>query len=118
MVKAYLHSALWCSPTPDDAEHEHLDAWRDLEHYTPEAVIEATVICQVFYLRNARLLTAVNPDMSQHGHDLWLTRNHHGAGFWDRGYPQIVGDLLTAEAEALGERFAFAGVNGEVEFDG
>ena len=23
--------------------------------------------------------------LAQIGHDLWLTRNGHGAGFWDRG---------------------------------
>lgn len=26
-------------------------------------------------------------DMGQLGHDLWLTRNGHGAGFWDRSLP-------------------------------
>jgi hypothetical protein len=37
------------------------------------------------------------------GHDLWLTRNGHGAGFWDR--PEIYGDktdLFTGMARAQG----------------
>jgi hypothetical protein len=39
----------------------------------------------------------------QVGHDLWLTRNGHGAGFWDR--PEVYGsraDLFTSMARAQG----------------
>ena len=39
---------------------------------------------------------------AQHGHDFALTRNHHGAGFWDRGYGDV-GDRLTDAAQAYGE---------------
>lgn len=35
------------------------------------------------------------------GHDLALTRNGHGTGFWDRGLGAI-GDTLTDEAKAYG----------------
>lgn len=38
----------------------------------------------------------------QLGHDLWLTRQGHGAGFWDRGYPYEIGNELTEYAKALG----------------
>jgi hypothetical protein len=37
-------------------------------------------------------------------HDFWLTRNHHGAGFWDRDYPDDIGDKLTDLAHMYGER--------------
>lgn len=40
---------------------------------------------------------------SQHGHDFLLTRNHHGAGFWDRGYPYAIANVLTENAQAYGE---------------
>jgi len=36
------------------------------------------------------------------GHDFALTRNHHGAGFLDRGYGPI-GDALTDAAQIYGE---------------
>lgn len=45
--------------------------------------------------------TAVEAAAEHFGHDLYLTRNSHGAGFWDRG----MGDLglrLTEAAEQLG----------------
>lgn len=38
---------------------------------------------------------------SQMGHDLYLTRCGHGAGFWDRGLGKL-GDRLTQAAESLG----------------
>ncbi len=36
------------------------------------------------------------------GHDLWLTRNRHGTGFWDRGLGAL-GDRLADAARSLGE---------------
>lgn len=37
----------------------------------------------------------------QLGHDFSLTRNHHGAGFWDRGWEEL-GDWLTRISQAMG----------------
>lgn len=34
------------------------------------------------------------------GHDFWLTRNGHGAGFWDRGLKH--GDVLTEKCKPYG----------------
>lgn len=39
----------------------------------------------------------------QLGHDFNLTRNHHGAGFWDRGYGEL-GDWLTRVAQSYGSQ--------------
>ena len=38
---------------------------------------------------------------SQVGHDFFLTRNHHGAGFWDRGIGTL-GETLTGLADSFG----------------
>lgn len=35
------------------------------------------------------------------GHDLLLTRDHHGVGFWDRGLGEL-GEYLTERAERIG----------------
>ena len=45
-------------------------------------------------------LSGIEPE--QLGHDLWLTRNRHGAGFWDRGLGEI-GDKLTELAHSYGD---------------
>ena len=49
-------------------------------------------------------------DPAQVAHDFWLTRNHHGAGFWDR--PEIYGgkdsaERLTEIAQSFGARDVF-----------
>lgn len=34
-------------------------------------------------------------ELEQAGHDFWLTRNGHGAGFWDGGWEEELGSRLT-----------------------
>lgn len=43
---------------------------------------------------------------SQAGHDFWLTRNGHGAGFWDRGIGKH-GEELTKASKDYGETHAY-----------
>lgn len=43
-----------------------------------------------------------NIDDEQIGHDFSLTRNHHGAGFWDRGHGHD-GQILTEKCRPYGE---------------
>jgi hypothetical protein len=65
-------------------------------------------------------------DASRLGHDLWLTRNGHGAGFWDRDElddPEgevvtTLGDALTAHAGAMGECYASVGDDGLLYIEG
>ena len=45
------------------------------------------------------------------GHDFWLTRNGHGAGFWDRGLGDL-GDRLSAAAKVYGECDLYPGDDG------
>lgn len=55
------------------------------------------------------------------GHDLWLTRNRHGAGYWDRAELEIpyvdgtLGRALTDAAHGLGECYLVVGDSGEIE---
>lgn len=44
---------------------------------------------------------AVESGAAYAGHDFWLTRNGHGAGFWDRGIGDL-GDRLTAMSKPYG----------------
>ena len=50
---------------------------------------------------------------AQIGHDFWLTRNRHGAGFWDRGYGDD-GDKLTEAAHAYGGVDLYVGDDGRI----
>lgn len=108
-VRAYLECALWSS-TDDDGEH--LDRQYGVEDFAPEAVARATAEVAAFEDANADDLASVTRE--QTGHDLWLTRNGHGTGFWDRGHPEDIGKRLTDAAHALGECYAYVGDDGRV----
>lgn len=49
----------------------------------------------------------IGEHIEQAGHDFWLTRQHHGAGFWDR--PEIYGEEVASQlaqaCHAIGEVF-------------
>jgi hypothetical protein len=48
-------------------------------------------------------------DPSQIGHDIWLTRNGHGVGFWDRGLDNEISDILCDACEELGTSSIYLG---------
>jgi hypothetical protein len=43
---------------------------------------------------------------AQHGHDFFLTRCGHGAGFWDRGYGEL-GRKLTDASHVYGDVYIY-----------
>lgn len=61
-------------------------------------------------------------DRGKAGHDFWLTRNHHGAGFWDRtvlsndGASDDLGERLTELAHQAGECSLYQGDDGLLYF--
>jgi hypothetical protein len=48
------------------------------------------------------------------GHDFWLTRNGHGAGFWDGDWAEPAATKLTDAAHAMGEVNLYVGDDGKV----
>ncbi len=117
MVEAYLEAALWSSTDGDD---EPLDALYSVNDFTHTARKRALDDCTRFATENAALLTdpsvpeKCGPKMA--GHDLWLTRNGHGAGFWDGDWSDEVGDRLTEAAHKFGEVSVEVNGNGDLEF--
>jgi hypothetical protein len=52
---------------------------------------------------------------AQIGHNFALTRNHEGAGFWDRGLGEV-GQWLTEMAHPYGEASLYVGDDGEIYY--
>jgi hypothetical protein len=109
-TRAYLECALWSSTddngTPLDREHS-------LDDLAPELVAQAIEDCADFQRHQAGWLALTDADASRNGHDFWLTRNRHGAGFWDRGYGEI-GRKLTEVAHAYGSVDLYIGDDGKI----
>lgn len=103
----YITAMLWSST---DNEGDPLDdnhTWHDIADKTM-AVIMAD--CVKFQSDNAHLI-ANDPEMA--GIDFWLTRNHHGSGFWDGDWGQF-GDALILASHAYGERNLYVGDDGKL----
>ncbi|MFA5186684.1 MAG: hypothetical protein WC551_09430 [Patescibacteria group bacterium] len=112
-TRAYLVCALWAETDGDN----QLDVRYSIDDFAPSARQEAIDDCQRFQAENAADLSQYShsqcPTDELAGHDLWLTRNGHGAGYWDRDYlPDDVGNRLTQAAHAMGERYLYQGDDG------
>ncbi len=87
----------------------------DATGFAPETVAAIIEACKAFQADNAADLAHAYDHFgyteSAAGHDFWLTRNHHGAGFWDRGL-EDTGKQLTVAAHAYGSRDAYTGDDG------
>jgi hypothetical protein len=96
MIEAYLEAALWSS-TDDDGNP--LDKKFDYSAWSAEAMMRARMDCEEFIEKAGDALDDVS--MESVGHDFWLTRNGHGAGFWDRSetYGPDMAQFLTAVAK-------------------
>lgn len=91
MTAHYLVTALW-STSGDDCEN--LDDKYSTSDISEEFQLKAFTECAQLYALISDLLTDDEQDMEQIGHDFWLTRNRHGAGFWDGDYKN--GQKITA----------------------
>jgi hypothetical protein len=112
-VTQYLVTALWPSIGDDD---EPLDQDHDLTDVSDDLTVAARADVVAFVELAGRAdvrayLAAFGGDAGQLGHDLWLTRNGHGVGFWDRGLGAL-GDRLTAHAQSFGEIHLYVGDDG------
>lgn len=82
-----------------------------------EAMKQIVDDCRKFQVDNALALTeAYEAGMSdnQAGHDFWLTRNGHGAGFWDGDWPEPMAAKLDEASKAFGEANPYLGDDGKI----
>lgn len=105
-LDAYLECALWSSCDMDT--EEPLDNDFDVDDFAPEAIEQAKADCEDFQAANEAdlALYAEELDEANAGHDFWLTRNGHGAGFWARGMGEV-GDRLTEMSKPYGEAYIY-----------
>lgn len=108
-LQAYIECALWSST---DENEEPLDRNYSASDIAPSTLLQMEQDCQSF----KDVCTDQNLDWcpegeERAGHDFWLTRNHHGAGFWDRGLGEL-GAALTEWAHAEGSADLYVGDDG------
>ena len=97
-LEQYLATALWSSIDEND---DPFDWNYSIYDFSEEALKQADKECDLFIEKAGDLLDGF--DDTDIAHDFWLTRNGHGAGFWDGDYPDDIGDKLTKIADEFRE---------------
>lgn len=115
-INGYIECMLWSSYSEGGEENEIGNLVNyPLADCTMDQVRKD---CLSFIRDNKSLLSQVYKNLdgySSAGHDFWLTRNGHGAGFWDRGYG-VIGDALTDRATEYKELSVYVGDDGFIYF--
>lgn len=112
-LEGYLEAALWAEVDNDDNPLDDNYSIVDIES---GSIRDAKNDINKFIKAAGDLLDLDGARCSRIGHDLWLTRNGHGAGFWDGDYPEA-GDDLTKIAERMGGKHIFVGDDNKVWID-
>lgn len=112
-TRGYIDAILWSSGI--DCE----------DWLSDEFIEEAQNDCLAFIYENDTNLSRYcehrnteGSPMFSAGHDFALTRNGHGAGFWDRlELPKEIRDELTESSKSFGEAWPYIDDNGMIDFD-
>ena len=119
VITSYIETGLWSEGCQGTASHLHSDPStcrgedcdsslsHDLnlsaDNLSPAAARDAEADIEAFVKScledRPDVFDGIAPDMI--GYDFWLTRNGHGAGFWDRGLGER-GDWLTSMSKPYG----------------
>lgn len=115
-VNSYVETALWSSTDDNGRPLDGLGL--DVADETQDQMLTD---CKAFLAQLDPILDALDdsvirsiPSRERIAHDFWLTRNHHGAGFWDGDYPGALGKQLTDIAHAFGAYTLYVGDDGKV----
>lgn len=103
--ESYVAAALWSSndeSRPDGGDP--LDKNYGIEDLHKSCKEKMLKDCTKFLQNNAE---DIDDKFDQAGHDFWLTRNGHGAGFWDGDWPEPQASRLTKACEEFGEIHLF-----------
>lgn len=103
VADACLACALWSSSygRNGDIPFDSRYGVKDIHPETRKRIIE---MCRNFILSNHHIIQQAGLTASDVGHDLWLSAQGHGSGFWDRDLGEI-GQTLTDQAKVHGPRY-------------
>jgi hypothetical protein len=114
-ARGYITAAMWTLTDDNGESCDHMG----LHDIAPETLQTVIAECAAFVDAYRADLDEASDEQKDrtdehHGHDFWLTRNGHGAGFWDRGYSAEVSKALTDAAHAEGSADWYIGDDGMI----
>lgn len=121
-TRGYIECALWSSHIEDaeDSTVEYMDekyTYQDIADETCQQMLDDCAAFQ-FEMRERLAQEYANDERGSSnegctGHDFWLTRNGHGAGFWDGDWPTW-GDVLSEACKKFGQFDLYVGDDGKI----
>lgn len=115
-LQGYIDAALFTTDPSPPSGVDYVTSGRAAELWPklPDYFIERAKKDVAAFTSKACLLLAQlgdpcsNEQAWRNGSDFWYTRNGHGVGFWDRGYPDEIADPLTELCHGFGEVHDFS----------
>ncbi len=106
----YEHAVItaYCAAVRFTECHIDSDELSETSDLSPEAHADAAREVRLFLEAAKPVLDEITHTAERVGHDFWLTRQGHGAGFWDGDWPEEIGEKLTALAEQFGQVDCYA----------
>lgn len=121
-IKGYVIALLWSEvsdPDPGDPTGGYFLVTDENvpDDFSQEAWLKIMRDCTDFELTHGAEIGASECSrgsgdhsvMEQAGHDFALTRNGHGAGFWDGDWPKEIGERLTLASKSYGSQHLYVG---------
>lgn len=114
----YIACALWSSV--GDGEEGEITDHHTRDDLAPETLAKMLADCRAFFTANEEAILCDNgptdkdgsSQAAMAGHDFWLTRCRHGAGFWDGDWPEPYATTLDKAAKAFGNVDLYVGDDG------
>lgn len=101
--RSYVATALWSSnDESDESGGNPLDQNYDIDDIADETLAQMQADCHAFY------------EAAMAGHDFWLTRCGHGAGFWDGDWPEPAATALDNASKEFGNVDLYVGDDGQI----
>jgi hypothetical protein len=116
-TRAYIEAALWSSNDESNGKDGEGKSGEPLDkNYGPSDISQPTLKRMVADCKKfqGQVWDKISGDPSLAGHDFWLTRNGHGAGFWDGDWPKAVGAVLTSFSKSYREVNLYVGDDGKI----
>lgn len=115
-VNGYCEAAEWAPSDPEDNDIELSNYDRD--RTAPRQVYEFFGRCALAGIDCSAAIDAIGYSAARFGHDFWLSRNGHGAGFFDRKeLPKTLRDELQNIARECGAVETYRDDDGKLRFD-
>ena len=110
VLRAYLECALWSSVDDNDEYFDSFSMMDIAETDISDAMNDVEGFLELIDFDK------LNLDAAGVGHDFLLTRNGHGAGFWDRGYDEKLETILMDAAKSFSEVWLYIGDDQKLHF--